>query len=166
MRPAPDRAPAGIAEADFRAVVGRFATGVALVTARVGDTPHGLIVSSFTSVSLQPPLVAFCPSRTSLTWRRMRAAGGFAVNVLAARHAPFARAAAAPGADRFTGAEFDAGQFGAPLLRDALAVVECDIVAEHAAGDHMIVVGRVLRLHGPAAGAPLVHWAGGLLPAG
>jgi flavin reductase (DIM6/NTAB) family NADH-FMN oxidoreductase RutF len=128
---------------------GRFATGVAFVTTEVGGVPLGLIVSSFAAVSLDPPLVSFCPSRDSLTWRRMRRAGGFTVHVLGAGHGGFARRAAAPGADRF-----------AEPLEDALAVMECDRVAEHAAGDHWIVVGRVRELRVAHEGAPLVYFAG------
>ena len=88
-------------ERSLREAFGRFATGVAFVTARVDGTPLGLIVSSFAAVSLDPPLVSFCPARTSLTWRRMREAGAFGVHVLATWHGEFARRAAAPGADRF-----------------------------------------------------------------
>jgi 3-hydroxy-9,10-secoandrosta-1,3,5(10)-triene-9,17-dione monooxygenase reductase component len=135
----------------LRAAFGRFATGVTFVTAQVDGRPLGLIVSSFATVSLEPPLVSFCPARASHTWRRMRRSGRFAVNVLAARHGSFARRAATPGADRF--AEPD-------VLRDALAVIECDLEAEHAAGDHSIVVGRVNRLHVSAGGHPLVYFAG------
>jgi 3-hydroxy-9,10-secoandrosta-1,3,5(10)-triene-9,17-dione monooxygenase reductase component len=135
---------------DLRTAFGRFATGVAFVTAEVRGTPHGLIVSSFAAVSLDPPLVSFCPSRTSLTWRRMREAGGFTVHVLSDRHGDFARRAAPPGADRF-----------AEPLRDPLASFECDLTAEHAAGDHSIVVGQVRRLHTAAEARPLVYFAGG-----
>src|SRR5919108_463243 len=92
----------GLDERSLRAAFGRFATGVAFVTAHVDGTPLGLIVSSFAAVSLDPPLVSFCPARASFTWRRMRKAGGFVVNVLGAQHEAFARRAAAPGADRFS----------------------------------------------------------------
>jgi 3-hydroxy-9,10-secoandrosta-1,3,5(10)-triene-9,17-dione monooxygenase reductase component len=139
-------------ERALRAAFGRFATGVAFVTAEVDGAPHGLIVSSFAAVSLRPALVSFCPATESLTWRRMRRAGRFAVHVLDEDRGSFARRAAEPGADRF--AEPD-------VLRHALAVIECDVDAEHAAGDHWIVVGRVRRLR-VARGdrAPLVYFAG------
>jgi 3-hydroxy-9,10-secoandrosta-1,3,5(10)-triene-9,17-dione monooxygenase reductase component len=137
-------------ERTLRDAFGRFATGVTFVTTQVGGTPLGLIVSSFTAVSLDPPLVSFCPARDSLTWRRMRLAGDFAVTVLGAQHGGFARRAAEPGADRF-----------AEPVRDALAVIECSLEAEHAAGDHWIVVGRVRRLWLPSGGDPLVYFAGG-----
>jgi 3-hydroxy-9,10-secoandrosta-1,3,5(10)-triene-9,17-dione monooxygenase reductase component len=142
----------GLDERSLRTAFGRFATGVAFVTAEVDDRPLGLIVSSFTAVSLQPPLVSFCAGRASITWKRMRHAGRCTVNVLAARHGSFARRAAPPGADRF--AEPD-------VVRDALAAIECDLEAEHAAGDHWIVVGRVRRLRVSADAQPLVYFAGG-----
>jgi 3-hydroxy-9,10-secoandrosta-1,3,5(10)-triene-9,17-dione monooxygenase reductase component len=116
----------------------------------VAGTPHGLIVSSFAAVSLEPPLVSFCPSRSSLTWRRMREARRFGVHVLATWHGEFARRAAAPGADRFV-----------EPLEGALAVIECELEAEHPAGDHWIVVGRVTRLQLSAETEPLVYFAGG-----
>jgi 3-hydroxy-9,10-secoandrosta-1,3,5(10)-triene-9,17-dione monooxygenase reductase component len=128
---------------------GRFATGVAFVITE----RDGLIVSSFAAVSLQPALVSFCPSRDSLTWQRMRHAERFAVHVLDARHSGFVRRAAAPGADRFAEPE---------VLRDALATLECELTAEHPAGDHWIVVGRVLSLRVVEDGRPLVYFAGGL----
>ena len=136
-------------ERRLRDALGRFATGVALVTTEA----DGLIVSSFAAVSLDPPLVSFCAARDSLTWRRMRAARRFAVNVLASHHGEFARRAAEPGADRFA----EPG-----VRRDALAVIECDLEAEHAAGDHSIVVGRVRRLEVCREGEPLVYFAGGV----
>ena len=91
----------GLDEASVRTAFGRFATGVAFVTTDVGGTPLGLVVSSFAAVSLEPPLVSFCPSHRSLTWQRMRHAGRWTVNVLGAGHGEFARLAAAPGVDRF-----------------------------------------------------------------
>ena len=141
----------GLDDRSLRAAFGRFATGVAFITTEVNQTPLGLIVSSFAAVSLQPPLVSFCPSRSSLTWQRMRHAGRFAVHMLAVGHAAFARRAASPGADRF--AEPD-------VLRDALASIECDLYAEHAAGDHWIVVGRVRQLRVGSHSDPLVYFAG------
>jgi 3-hydroxy-9,10-secoandrosta-1,3,5(10)-triene-9,17-dione monooxygenase reductase component len=137
-------------ERRLRAAFGSFATGVAFVTAMVDGAPLGLIVSTFTAVSLDPPLVSFCPAYDSLTWRRMRQAGTFHVNVLRSWHADFARRAAEPDADRFA----------EPLI-DPLAVIACDLEAEHRAGDHTIVVGRVRSLHVSSPSRPLVYFAGG-----
>ena len=108
-------------------------------------------MSSFAAVSLEPPLVSFCAARTSMTWQRMRHAGRMTVHVLGARHGGFARRAAPAGADRF--AEPD-------VLRHAIAAMECDLEAEHVAGDHWIVVARVHRLRVSADAEPLVYFAG------
>jgi 3-hydroxy-9,10-secoandrosta-1,3,5(10)-triene-9,17-dione monooxygenase reductase component len=120
----------------LKAAFGRFATGVAFVQAEVGGARHGLIVSSFAAVSLTPPLISFCPARSSLTWRRMRAGRRFDVHVLGSQHRGFAAAAGQPGADRF-----------AHALENPLASFDCTLEAEHGAGDHWIVVGRVHAVH-------------------
>jgi 3-hydroxy-9,10-secoandrosta-1,3,5(10)-triene-9,17-dione monooxygenase reductase component len=143
----------------FRDALGRFATGVAFITAAPDGEPAGLIVNSLTSVSLEPPLVSFSPSRSSLTWSRMRRTGRFAVNVLGREHESFAKRATPPGADRFAGLDWEPGRGGAPLLTDAFASLECEIFAEHPAGDHSIVVGRVDNLHISSSKDPLVFFA-------
>ncbi len=132
---APAHAAAAPEARSFRGALGRFATGVAFVTASPDGEPAGLIVNSFTSVSLEPPLVSFSPSRSSLTWSRMRRAGRFGVNVLGRQHEQFAIRATPAGADRFAGLDWKLGRGGVPLLTDALARLECELVAEHPAGD-------------------------------
>ena len=133
-------------------------TGVAFVTAAPDGEPAGLIVNSLASVSLDPLLVSFCPSRSSLTWSRMRRTGRFGVNVLGRQHEQFAIRATPAGADRFGGLDWEPGYGGVPLLTDALACLDCEIVAEHPAGDHWIVVGRVDDLRIPQLGEPLVFF--------
>jgi 3-hydroxy-9,10-secoandrosta-1,3,5(10)-triene-9,17-dione monooxygenase reductase component len=144
----------------FRDALGRFATGVAFVTAAPDGEPAGLVVNSLTSVSLEPPLIAFCPSRSSLTWSRMRRAGRFGVNVLGRQHEPFAKRATPAGTDRFADLDWELGNDGVPLLTDALATLECEILAEHPAGDHWIVVGRVGDVRTSPLKDPLVFFAG------
>ena len=144
----------------FRDALGRFATGVAFVTAAPDGEPAGLIVNSLTSVSLEPPLLSFCAARSSLTWSRMRRTGRFGVNVLGRHHEPFVARATPAGADRFAGLDWELGSGGVPLLTDALASFECEIVAEHLTGDHWIVVGRVDHLHVSPVEDPLVFFAG------
>ena len=144
----------------FRDAFGRYATGVAFVTAAPDGEPAGLIVNSLTSVSLAPPLLSFCPSRSSLTWSRMRRARHFGVNMLGRQHERFAKRATRAGADRFTGLDWEPGRSGVPLLTDALASLECEIVAEHPTGDHWIVVGRVDDLRISPIADPLVFFAG------
>jgi 3-hydroxy-9,10-secoandrosta-1,3,5(10)-triene-9,17-dione monooxygenase reductase component len=154
-----DPAPARHARS-FRDALGRFATGVAFVTAAPDGEPAGLIVNSLTSVSLEPPLISICPSRDSLTWARMRRAGRFGVNVLGRRHERFVARAAPAGADRFAGLDWEPGRGGVPLLADALVSFECEIVAEHPTGDHWIVVARIDSLHAAPIKDPLVFFAG------
>jgi flavin reductase (DIM6/NTAB) family NADH-FMN oxidoreductase RutF len=139
--------------------VGAFATGVAFVTTTVRGEPAGLVVSSLASVSLEPPLVSFCASRTSLTWSRMRGVPRLGVNILGRHHEAFVRRAAPPGADRFAGLSWREVR-GVPLLTDALACLECELAAEHRAGDHWIVVARVDALRSAAERDPLVFFGG------
>ncbi len=145
----------------FREVLGQFATGVTVVTAMAGDEPVGMAVNSFTSVSLDPPLVLFCAARSSGTWPRIRAAGRFAVNILGEHQEDVSRLFATKGADRFASVSWRVGASGAPVLDDVLAYVDCVIDAEHDAGDHVIVVGRVLDLGLTAECGPLLFHGGG-----
>ena len=160
-RPALDHAAPAPDARSFRDALGRFATGVAFVTAAPGGEPAGLIVNSLASVSLEPPLISFSPSRTSLTWSRMRRAGRLGVNILRSSREQFARRATPAGADRFAGLDWGPGRGGVPLLSDALASIEAEIVAEHLAGDHSIVVARVTELDISPSEDPLVFFAGG-----
>ena len=144
----------------FRDALGRFATGVAFITAAPDGEPAGLIVNSLTSVSLAPPLISFCAARRSLTWSCIRRTGRFGVNLLGRQHERFAKRATPAGADRFTGLDWELSRGGVPLLTDALASLECEIVAEHPSGDHWIVVGQVDNLHISSSDDPLVFFAG------
>jgi 3-hydroxy-9,10-secoandrosta-1,3,5(10)-triene-9,17-dione monooxygenase reductase component len=145
----------------LRAALGRFATGVALITASADGSPLGLIANSLASVSLSPALVSFCPSRDSFTWSRMRRARRFGVNVLGAQHEDFVRGATPAGADRFAGVDWRLTPSGVPRVGDALAFLDCVVDAEYPAGDHSIVVGRVDDAHLECVGRPLIFWASG-----
>lgn len=140
-----ERAPVG--QAEFRRVLGSFASGVVVVTAAAtdGETgPAGFACQSFSSLSLDPPLVAFMVGRTSTSWPRIARAGAFCVNVLAAHQGELCRGFAVSGADKFAGVAYDAAPAsGAPRLAGALAWIDCTIHAVHTGGDHLIVVGRV-----------------------
>ncbi|WP_345662684.1 flavin reductase family protein [Streptomyces venetus] len=132
---------------EFRRVLGTFATGVAVITAppaTAADSPAGFACQSFTSLSLDPPLVAFMVGRASTTWPRIARAGVFCVNVLGSRQAGLCRAFAVSGADKFAGVPYDAAPVsGSPRLPGAVAWIDCAIHAVHTGGDHLIVVGRV-----------------------
>jgi flavin reductase (DIM6/NTAB) family NADH-FMN oxidoreductase RutF len=148
---------APVTAVDLRGAASRFPTGVAMITA---PGALALVVDSFVSVSLDPPLVAFSPSRTSLTWCRMRRTGRFAVNVLSARHADGIRERARPGADRLAGLDVALVAGGLPVVRDALAVLLCELECEHAAGDHTLAVGRVEQVRQGPDEPPLVFFGG------
>ena len=145
--------------AAFRAVLGHFATGITIITAMDGDEPVGLAANSFTSVSLDPPLVLFCAAKTSSTWPRIQRAGHFTVNVLDEHQEELCRRFATPGADRFGQIGWSAGALG-PILEDVHAFLDCTVEAEHDAGDHVIVVGRVRDLGLTADAGPLLFYRG------
>jgi flavin reductase (DIM6/NTAB) family NADH-FMN oxidoreductase RutF len=159
--PGDEPLPTSIDEARFRQVLGRFATGVTVVTGLVGSEPVGLAVNSFTSVSLEPALVAFCVARRSRTWPGLRSVGTFCVNILADDQEALSRAFAGRPPDRFLGVGWRPGRSGAPILAGVLAWIECTVEAEHEAGDHVIVVGRVQDLDVGHEGRPLVFYRGG-----
>ncbi len=152
----------GIDAARFRSVLGHFATGVTVVTtANAVGTPAGLSVNSFTSVSLDPPLVAFCVARASTTWPRIRALGSFCVNILSQDQEDLSRVFATRGADKFRGVGWRPAESGAPVLAGALGWLDCTVEAEHEAGDHVIVVGRVRDTGVEHEEGPLVFYRGG-----
>ncbi|CAL9560094.1 FMN reductase (NADH) RutF [Streptomyces sp. enrichment culture] len=143
----------------MRQVMSSFCTGVAVVTATGDDgEPAGMAVQSFASLSLDPPLVCFAPARTSTSWPRIRAAGRFAVNILAEDQTALSRSFAVSGGDKFAGVAWHPGGNGAPLLDGALATVECAVESELPGGDHTIAVGRVTALHRPREVGPLLYF--------
>jgi flavin reductase (DIM6/NTAB) family NADH-FMN oxidoreductase RutF len=156
--------------AEMRRVLGHFATGVTVVTAEAGDEPVGMAANSFTSLSLEPPLVLFCAGVESETWPRIREAERFCVNVLGHGQRELAVGFARKGGDRFAGVELVEREAGPPRLAAAIAHVECRIWAEHPGGDHTIVVGEVLELAVAEADVraleePLIFYRGGFTTA-
>jgi 3-hydroxy-9,10-secoandrosta-1,3,5(10)-triene-9,17-dione monooxygenase reductase component len=147
--------------ASLRTVLGHFATGVAIVTAMDGEEPVGMACNSFTSVSLEPQLVLFCAAKSSTTWPRIQAAKKWAANILDEEAEEVCRLFAQKGADRFARISYTFGRSGAPILDAALAFVDCETIAEHDAGDHLIVVGKVLELGYAPEGKPLLFYRGG-----
>lgn len=138
--------PARIDAARFRDVLSRFATGVTIVTAMEREGPVGFTCQSFTSLSLDPPLVALAPAKSSTSWPRIAQAGRFCVNVLAEDQAGLCRSFAVSGGDKFSGVVWHPGVTGAPVLNGSLAWVECELELVHDAGDHELVIGRVVEL--------------------
>ncbi|MGW7794015.1 flavin reductase family protein [Streptomyces tricolor] len=157
-----ERAPVG--QAEFRRVLGSFASGVTVITApgtEGGAGPAGFACQSFSSLSLDPALVCFMVGRTSTTWPRIARAGVFCVNVLNAGQDELCRRFGAPGADRFAGVAYDpAPVSGSPRLAGAAAWIDCTVHAVHTGGDHLIVVGRVDALGADATAQPLLFHRG------
>ncbi|WP_327364577.1 MULTISPECIES: flavin reductase family protein [unclassified Streptomyces] len=157
-----ERAP--VSPAEFRAVLGNFASGVTVITAPPADGeegPAGFACQSFASLSLDPPLVTFMVARTSTTWPRIARAGVFCVNILGAEQGGLCRAFAVSGADKFAGiAHTPAPVTGSPQLEAVPAWIDCRIHAVHTGGDHLIVVGRVEAMGAAGEDGPLLFHKG------
>ncbi|MGH9089593.1 MAG: flavin reductase family protein [Acidimicrobiales bacterium] len=145
--------------ARFRDVLGHFASGVTVVTAMEDGRPVGFTCQSFTSLSLDPPMVVLAPSKSSTSWPRIARAGAFCVNVLGEGQVDVGRAFAVSGGDKFAGVAWRPGTIGTPVLDGCLAWVECDLDAIHDAGDHELVTGTVRDL-GVGSGGPLIFYRG------
>ena len=151
---------ATIDPAAFRQVLGAYPTGVVVITAMDEDaTPAGMVVGTFTSVSLDPPLVGFLPDKNSSSWHKIEKAGHFAVNVLGSDQQQLCRQVAGKG-DRFAGVELTISDHGLPVLADAIVTIECSIHSVTEAGDHWFVLGNVLRMETPRDSDPMLFHRG------
>ena len=149
-----------IDQGEFRAVLGHFASGVVVVTGIVDGVPAGLTCQSFFSLSLEPPLVAFAPGKSSTSWPNVRQSRGICANILASDQEALARTFAASGADKFQGVGWRPAANGAPRLDGALGWIDGAVQDVTEAGDHFLVVARVEALEtGP--GQPLLFYRGG-----
>jgi flavin reductase (DIM6/NTAB) family NADH-FMN oxidoreductase RutF len=146
----------------FRSVLGRFASGITVVTTRDADgRDAGLTVSAFSSVSLHPPLIQVCVDQTASVYSALQASGHFGVSVLASEQEALSRRfSTVESMHRFEGIGFSRGESGVVLLDDALAHLECLMYASHPAGDHTIFVGQVERATARSA-RPLLYYRGG-----
>ncbi|MFC6568534.1 3-hydroxy-9,10-secoandrosta-1,3,5(10)-triene-9,17-dione monooxygenase reductase subunit [Actinoplanes utahensis] len=131
---------------DFRRVFGHFGTGVTVITTADAEGPAGFACQAFAPLSLDPPLVLFCPRNGSETWRRIARTGFFCVNILASDQRDVSRLFGTPGADRFTAVEWSPAPSGAPVLAGALTWADCRLADVHPGGDHAIVTGAVTTL--------------------
>ncbi|MBY5924062.1 MULTISPECIES: flavin reductase family protein [unclassified Halomonas] len=153
-----------IEPARFREALGHYASGITVISSLAEGEPIGFTCQSFYSVSMDPPLVSFSVKSTSYSYPKIRQAGRFAVNMLSAEQAPISNQFARQGADKWQGIEWQASPLGNPLIPDTLHWLDCDIHAEHVAGDHLIVIGEVkaLRLNQGEASpsGPLLYFKG------
>lgn len=145
---------------EFRRILGHYPTGVCAVTAVDESGPVGMIVGSFTSVSLDPPLVAFLPDRGSSTWKRIASARQFCVNVLSQEQRDVCKALSSKAADKFESVAYRLSDSGLPILDGVVAWIDCELHATHEAGDHDIAIGRVRALDIEHPGPPLVFVRG------
>jgi len=146
---------------EFRNLLGRFPSGVTVVTTTGPDrSDQGMTVSAFCSVSLEPPLVLICIEKTASAYQALTASSGFVVNVLSAKQEQLARRFSIIDIDRFEGVGYSRSSKGFAILDDVLGVIECNRVSSHEAGDHTIIVGEV---EGGRAenGKPLLYYRGG-----
>ncbi len=144
----------------FRQVLGHFCTGVTIITALDEGGPAGFACQAFAALSLDPPLVLFCPGRSSATWPRIARAGHFCANVLTSGQRELARVFGAPGAGKFAGVPWSPSPSGAPVLDGVLTWVGCAVETVQEAGDHYVVVGRVTELGACHRGRPLLFYRG------
>ena len=166
--PAPDgRQPTGseatsLAPVRFRQVLSEVPTSVVVVTAIDEGQPVGMAVGTFTSVSLDPPMVGFLPAISSTSFPRVRQAEAFCANVLTTEQLPLCRTFATSGADKFAGVSWHpAPVTGSPILDGSAAWLDCRITAVHEAGDHFVVIGSVESLDAAGNLSPLVFHRGG-----
>ena len=155
--------PAGIRVdgAHIREVLGHFASGITVITAAVDGAPVGFTCQSFSSLSLDPPMVSFAPSRTSSSWPKIRRAASFCINVLAEDQSDISNAFARSGADKFAGISWSPSTHGAPLIAGATAFLDARLWAEYDGGDHTIVAATVLSLGADSSRPPLMFHRGG-----
>lgn len=156
-----DDAPAAVAPTplEMRRAMGTFASGVTVVTGYDGE-PVGFACQSFASVSLEPPLVLFCADHRGRSWPRIRDAGRFCVNVLAERQNDLCDRFGSSRGAKFEGLPWQLSRWGSPALPGVLLRVHAEVHDVHAAGDHDVVIGRVLELETPADAPPMVFFRG------
>jgi flavin reductase (DIM6/NTAB) family NADH-FMN oxidoreductase RutF len=152
--------PAPVDPSVMRDVLGHFASGVTVVTSDTAAGPIGFTCQSFSSLSLDPPLVVFAPARTSRTWPRLRELGRFCVNVLAEEQTDLSTRFAHSGTDKFAGVPWRPSPHGSPVLDGVVAWIDCRLWAEYDGGDHTLVAARVLDLGADPGHRPLLFHRG------
>jgi 3-hydroxy-9,10-secoandrosta-1,3,5(10)-triene-9,17-dione monooxygenase reductase component len=146
----------------FRDALGLYASGITVIAAHDGDEPLGFTCQSFYSVSTDPPLISFSVMVTSSTYPRIRETGKFSVNVLSKTQQPISNQFARRGIDKWAGIAWKMSDGQNPIIDGTLTWLDCEIVAEHQAGDHYIVIGQVLTIgsNDRYIDEPLVYFKG------
>ena len=146
----------------FREVLGHFASGITVIASHIDDEPIGFTCQSFYSVSMSPPLVSFSVMSSSASYPRIRQSGRFSVNILSEEQIHISNQFARRGTDKWQGVEWRESPLGNPIIAGSLHWLDCEIYAEHTAGDHLIVIGEVkaINLQEAAATQPLLYFKG------
>lgn len=146
----------------FREALGHYASGITVITSQVAGEPIGFTCQAFYSVSMSPPLVSFSVMSGSASYPKIRQAGRFAVNILSGEQVRISNQFARKGTDKWHGVKWQESPLGNPIIAGSLHWLDCEIHAEHAAGDHLIVIGEVkaLNLQQAAAAQPLLYFKG------
>ncbi|UMZ14181.1 flavin reductase family protein [Pseudomonas sp. MPFS] len=146
----------------FREALGHYASGITVITSHIDGEPIGFTCQSFYSVSMSPPLVSFSVMSNSASYPKIRQAGRFVVNILSGEQVNISNQFARRGTDKWRGVQWQESPLGNPIIAGSLHWLDCEIHAEHAAGDHLIVIGEVkaLNLQEAAATQPLLYFKG------
>lgn len=144
----------------FRHVLGGYPTGVSVITSNDGASRHAMVVGTFTSISLDPPLIGFFPGKSSSSWPKIQAIGRFCVNILAADQLGHCNRFASKAADKFVDLAHDESPSGLPILPGVVGWLECTIASVQAIGDHWFVVGAVDALERTSQDSPLLFFGG------
>ena len=160
--PAPISAPTAIDARLFRDTLGHYASGITVISGLEADEPVGFTCQSFYSVSIDPPLVSFSVMLTSTTYPRIKESGRFAVNVLAHDQHHVSNQFARKGTDKWAGIDWTPAASGNPVIHDTLMWVDCELWDEYVAGDHLIVIGKVVEMSAPEwhTREPLLYFKG------
>ncbi|WP_426807831.1 flavin reductase family protein [Pseudomonas sp. WOUb67] len=146
----------------FREALGHYASGITVITSLIDGNPIGFTCQSFYSVSMNPPLVSFSVMSSSASYPGIRSAGRFAVNILSGEQVGVSNRFARKGTDKWQGVDWQVSPLGNPVIAGSLHWLDCEIYAEHVAGDHLIVVGEVkaLNVQDAVATQPLLYFKG------
>ncbi|MFP3849002.1 flavin reductase family protein [Pseudomonas sp. W5-01] len=146
----------------FREALGHYASGITVISSHVDGEPIGFTCQSFYSVSMSPPLVSFSVMSSSASYPKIRRAGRFAVNILSGEQVDISNQFARRGTNKWHGVDWQESPLGNPIIAGSLHWLDCEIHAEHAAGDHVIVIGEVkaMNLQQATAGQPLLYFKG------
>ena len=146
----------------FREALGHYASGITVISSHVDGEPIGFTCQSFYSVSMSPPLVSFSVMSSSASYPKIRRAGRFAVNILSGEQVDISNQFARRGTNKWHGVDWQKSPLGNPIIAGSLHWLDCEIHAEHAAGDHVIVIGeaKAMNLQQATAGQPLLYFKG------